>query len=420
MKNPRSLLNYFLSGQKITRHSFFLFLGYIFYNLVSLIILFFITRRYAPNEVGLYLFAFTFANFFVMGVSFGSNQLLTREIARNKSITSQYVGNIIGLNIFLSLICFSLIILILQFFSPEAFWFTFFVSIALVINQIAFIFASVFLVYRKIQYNLIAGITSKVVLLGLFFLFLSMDKKLIYLPLLHIASALCLFLISAGIFRKRISKIKVDFDFSFWRALIKNSVPFFVINVLSMLYFRIDTVMISLIRDFSEVGFYNTVFNVVKATLIIPIAFSAVIYPVFSNLYHSQSLLKSIYKRNFGQLLIISIVLTLILTLFSKQIVLLAFGEKFLVSSKALFVLSLSIPFIFINKLNATALFSVNLEKWPVYILISGAFINVILNALVIPQYGFIGAAVTTVITEIIIFAVLGWAFYRRYWIARE
>jgi len=187
-----------------------------------------------------------------------------------------------------------------------------------------------------------------------------------------------------------------------------------------MLYFRIDTVMLSLIRDFSEVGFYNTVFNVVKATLIIPAAFSAVIYPVFSNLYHNQSLLKSIYKRNFSQLLIISIVLTLILTLFSKQIVLLAFGEKFAISSKALFVLSLSIPFIFINKLNATALFSVNLEKWPVYILISGAFINVILNALVIPQYGFIGAAVTTVITEIIIFAVLGWAFYRRYWIARE
>ena len=101
-------------------------------------------------------------------------------------------------------------------------------------------------------------------------------------------------------------------------------------------------------------------------------------------------------------------------------IYLFAFGEKFLVSSKALFVLSLSIPFIFINKLNATALFSVNLEKWPVYILISGAFINVVLNALVIPQYGFVGAAVTTVITEIVIFAVLGWMFYRRYWIVRE
>jgi len=420
MKNPRSLLNYFLSGQKITRHSFFLFLGHIFYNLVSLIILFFITRRYTPNEVGIYLFAFAFANFFVMGVSFGSNQVLIREIARKKSMTSRYVGNTIGLNIFLSLICFSLIILILQFFFPEVFWFTFFVSIALVINQIAFTFTSVFLAYRKIQYNLVTGITSKVVLLGLFFLFLSMDKKLIYLPLLHITSALCLFLISAGIFRRRISKIKVDFDFGFWRALIKNSVPFFLINVLSMLYFRIDTVMISLIRDFSEVGFYNTVFNVVKATLIIPMAFSAVIYPVFSNLYHNQSLLKSIYKRNLGQLLIISIVLTSILTLFSKQIVLLAFGEKFIVSSKALFVLSLSIPFIFINKLNATALFSVNLEKWPVYILISGAFINVVLNALVIPQYGFVGAAVTTVITEIVIFAMLGWVFYRRYWMARK
>lgn len=419
MKNPQSLLNYFLPGQKITRHSFFLFLAHIFYNLVSLIILFFITRRYTPNEVGLYLFAFAFANFFVMGVSFGSTRLLTREIARNKSVTSQYVGNTIGLNIFLSLICFSLIILILQLFFRGAFWFTFLVSIALIIDHITFTFSSVFLAYRKIQYNLISGITSKVVLLGLFFLFLSVDKKLIYLPLLHIASALCFFFISAGIFRRRISKIKVNFDFGFWRALIKNSVPFFVINVLNMLYFRIDTVMISLIRDFSEVGFYNMVFNIVKATLIIPMAFSAVIYPVFSSLYHNESLLKSIYKRNFSQLLTISIVLTLILTLFSKQIVLLAFGDKFTVSSKALFVLSLSIPFIFINKLNAMALFSVNLEKWPVYILISGVFINVVLNAVVIPQYGFIGAAVTTVITEIFIFAVLGWVFYRRYWMAR-
>lgn len=419
MKNPQSLLNYFLPGQKITGHSFFLFLGHIFYNLVSLIILFFITRRYTPNEAGIYLFALAFASFFVMGVSFGSTPVLIREIARNKSMTSRFVGNTIGLKIFLSLICFSLIILTLQFFFLGAFWFTFLVSIALIIDQIVFTLSSVFLAYRKIQYNLIAGITSKVVLLGLFFLFLSMHKKLIYLSFLHIASSLCFFFVSAGIFRRRICKIKVDFDFGFWRALIKDSVPFFVINVLSVLYFRIDTVMISLMRDFSEVAFYNAVFNVVKATLVIPLAFSAVIYPVFSSLHHNQSLLKSIYKRNFGQLLAISIVLTVILTLFSKQIVLLAFGEKFTVSSKALFVLSLSIPFIFINKLNATALFSVNLEKWPVYILISGVLINVVLNAAVIPQYGFIGAAVTTVITEIFIFAVLGWVFYRRYWMAR-
>lgn len=420
MKNPRSLLDYFLPGQRITRHSFFLFLGHIFYNLVTFIILFFITRRYAPNEVGLYLFAFAFANFFVMGVNFGSTGLLMRKIARNKSVTSRYVGNTIGLNIFLSLICFSLIILILQFFFREAFWITFFISIALIINHITFTFSSVFLAYRKIQYNLIPAITSKVVLLGLFFLFLYMNKELIYLPLLHIASAVYLFLISAGIFGRRISKIKVDFDFDFWKSLIKNSVPFFLVNILNMLYFRIDTVMISLMRDFSEVGFYNTVFNVVKATLIIPIILSSVIYPVFSNLYHNQFLLKSIYKRNFTQLLTISIVLTLILTLFSKQIVLLAFGKKFTVSSKALFILSLLLPFIFINKLNATALISVNLEKWPVYILISGVLINVTLNAMVIPWYGFVGAAVTTVITEIVIFAMLGWVFYRRYWMLRE
>jgi O-antigen/teichoic acid export membrane protein len=401
---------------KTTRDPFLLMLGQIFYNLVTLIILFFITRRYSPDQVGIYLFAFSFTGLLGVIINFGSSGLLIREIARDKSKSSRYIGNILGLNLFFSLAYLLLIIVITQLLFKEAFLMTFLVSIALIINQITLTFSSTFLAYRKIHYNLISGITSKIILLGLFPLFLYMQRDLLYLPLVHIVAAGYFFFVSSLILRTRIVRIKVKLDLAFCKRLITNSLPFFIISIFNIIYFKIDTIMISLIRSFSEVGFYNTAFNIVNATLFIPAVFIAVIYPVFSKHYGKQDLFITIYKRSTSQLLFISLILTLFLTMFSKPIVLLAFGEKFAVSWKPLFILSFSIPFIFVNKMNAAALISVNQEKGLVYTLMSGALINITLNAVVIPRYGFVGAAVTTIITEIAIFAILGSLFYRKCW----
>ena len=99
------------------------------------------------------------------------------------------------------------------------------------------------------------------------------------------------------------------------------------------------------------------------------------------------------------------------LFLFSGPIVRILGGEDFLSSALPLRILSFVVGLVFLNNLSGKALIALDLQKAGMKIYIFGAILNILLNLLVIPRYSYIGASVTTLITEVLVtimmFAVL-------------
>jgi O-antigen/teichoic acid export membrane protein len=392
-----------ISGLFIHKSAPILF-AQVFYKIVSITILFFITRKFLPFEIGIYLFAFSFTELFLTVVEFGSPNFLIREVAKNKANTSDYLGTILGLSLVLSFLSLVLIGSLVFIFFKRALLMTLLVAISLIINQINQNFSSVFYAHKKIKYALFSGITSRILLLILFFLFLQLTVDLIYLAALYIISSIYLFVASLFLERNKIARFKIIWDKTAWIRVFKMCVPFFIIAVSSKIYFKIDTIMITTIRGYAETAFYESPFRIIAAAMIIPFSFTPVVYPLLSKLSGNKEAFKIEHKKVLNQQVLLSCLLALFLFFFSKPIIELLFGEEFYISWKVLSILSLTLPFLFIRSVDTMAFFSLGREKQAVYIMVLIIAVKIILNGILIPIHGFFAASVTTLITEIMLF----------------
>lgn len=167
-------------------------------------------------------------------------------------------------------------------------------------------------------------------------------------------------------------------------------------------------IMISLMRGDIEVGWYSAAYRFMEASILIPNMIMIPIYPVFSRLYISSiDSLISKYKRILKIMIIISLPIMIVVMFLSEKVITIFYGASFINSTPALVILISAIPFIFLTFVFGALLPAIN--KQNVNTISTGIcmILNILLNLILIPSYGYLGASVSTVITEGILCAIL-------------
>ena len=203
------------------------------------------------------------------------------------------------------------------------------------------------------------------------------------------------------------------------KSIIKRALPFGFASVFGMIYFFIGSVMLSKIKGDVEVAVYSVAFNIALALLFIPTVYTNAIYPVLSRYYdQSKSELKLLYEKSFKYLYIIGLPISLGLFLLAERIILSLYGNKYSASIIALKIISLYFVIKFINFLLGIVLSSIGKQNKRMLGQGLTAGLNILLNLFLIPMIGFVGAALSTFITEIFLFIVYylfvskSWYFY--------
>ena len=98
----------------------------------------------------------------------------------------------------------------------------------------------------------------------------------------------------------------------------------------------------------------------------------------------------------------ISILAGIFFTIFGRFIIYIINGKEFLAALPVLLILIWSRLFSLIGAIRSIWMLCEGLEKYIKYFIALGAVINVVLNTLLIPQWGAVGAAVATLVTEVI------------------
>jgi len=99
----------------------------------------------------------------------------------------------------------------------------------------------------------------------------------------------------------------------------------------------------------------------------------------------------------------------------SKNIINILFGEGFQNSVIALQILLGGIIFVFQIQLFQVILNSIDKQKVVMYVGLTGLVVNIFLNLLLIPKYGFKGAAATTIASESMVFSIYCFYLHRSY-----
>ena len=364
--------------------------------------------RYLPvKQYGEYAFVVALVTSIMALTHFGIPQVMIREVAKDKANAGHYLGTSIILRTSLSFIAASALIVIIQFMDLSNL-----IVAAIFIAMVSEFFltfsilsTAVFRAYEKMKYEPLVALISSIVLFGNVATFIYLDMGFIWL---FIALALANFVqVAVAIYivltKFVIPTFRVDKTL-FMNFFIDSSVigigMFFYLNL-----FRINILMLKWFGTTEEVAFFHAPHNLILQLQALPFAVISALFPVFSRLFRDDPAeMVDVYEKVFKYLFIFSFLFAMCFSLFSKEVIEIIFGSKYLQSVIILTILAWAIIPLSMDMYFNAVLIAVNKQKYAVIYGGAALAINILAAAVFVPLYGFLAATFLALFSYLFVF----------------
>ncbi|MGB3532741.1 MAG: flippase [Microcoleaceae cyanobacterium] len=199
-------------------------------------------------------------------------------------------------------------------------------------------------------------------------------------------------------------ELRAPINVQSFTKLYQQAYPFAVSGVLWILYYQVDVIMLKAMTTDVDAGFYNAAYRVLEMFFALPRVVFQVIFTRFAKYSASEPerLPEQVYK---GTRLLVIVVLPAIIVSICLQsfIITVLYGSDYSASIPALAILLPSISISMFGNLSQRFLQATGQEKSLPKLLLLTALVNVGINLLLIPQFGIIGAAIATLISEVVL-----------------
>lgn len=374
--------------------------------IVLLLINIYIARYLGPDQLGLLSYATSFVAIFMIVASLGLDSIVIRELVTGVEKKSEIMGTAFLLKVIATFCMWLLLGLILLLKETD----TITTDLILIIA-----FSSIFNVFSVIDYSFQAEVKSKYVVMVLFtqviissllkLLIIYLKLPLIWFAHTYIADNL---IVAIGLC---IIYLYNKYEILSWKwksclalKLLRSSWPLIFSGLAVTMYMRIDQIMIKEMVGNRDAGIYAVAVQLSEAWYFIPMAISSSLYPAIiaaktkgKALYHKQ--LQDIYSI----LIWIAILISTTTTVLSPWLITLLYGSEFTESSHILNIIIWSSVFVSIGIASGKWLINEHMQKFALYRTLVGLITNVVLNYLLITKYGVYGAAVATLISQLIV-----------------
>lgn len=191
-------------------------------------------------------------------------------------------------------------------------------------------------------------------------------------------------------------------------SLLRDSWPLILSSIITMLYMRIDQIMIKEMLDSESVGYYAAAVRLSETWYFVPTILAASLFPAILSAKKNNHIEYINRLQKFYSLMIaISLPISILLAFCSEFIVILLFGDAFKESVDIFRVHIFASVFVFLFVASGRWILTENYTMLSFYRNSIAAILNIILNYIFIPKYGAIGAAYGTIIA----FAMAGYFF---------
>jgi O-antigen/teichoic acid export membrane protein len=181
------------------------------------------------------------------------------------------------------------------------------------------------------------------------------------------------------------------------------------------LYDKLDVLIIQNLLKIEAVAIYIAAYSIYKLPQLFSNVLLTVSYTTFSNEFKEKGKLNH-HSVKIVFYFILAVILFSVIPIynFAEEIVLLSYGDNYLQSAELLVLLSIGIAGLLLNNLTGTILNSTGNEKLPTLSVFIGLLINIFLCILLISIYGLIGAVISTIATEFIVFLIQIYFIYSK------
>lgn len=379
---------------------------------LALIITALLTRYLGPQGFGDYVIVFTFGYILTVLADLGLYSITVREISRNEAEENKIINNAFTLRMASTAIIFFVGVAAMYFLPYQNH-----VKVGMILASVGFwslfsaqILTSVFQKNLRIDKAALAEMAGRIFQLILVLVFIRENLGFLSIIIAFSLSSAVNFFVSCR-FAGKFSKLGIAADFSVWKKMIREGWPLAFSAILVMLYFRLNIVILSLMKGGEAVGIFGAGYKILENLIFFPAMFVGLVMPMMSRAAKEDiKRFKEILHKSFNALVIILVPLTMMTVILSDNIIYAIAGEKFSESAKVLNILIFATALIFLGTLWSNAIIALNRQRELVKIYSLGAILNFAANLILIPPLSYIGAAWATLATEFLVTALM--AFY--------
>jgi O-antigen/teichoic acid export membrane protein len=365
-------------------------------------------RILAPEGAGHYQFAVVFIGYMEILTRFGLGTLLTREVARDHAEGNKYLSNVTVLRALLWLASLPLMGVVLWLYvvfgglALETVIAIGIFAIGLFFSNISDALTALFYAYEKAEYPAAISAVTTVTRVSLGALALLLGGGVIGLAAVSVVANVTAVTVLGYLLVSKIFRPHHDSEPTSWRGMMDESLPLMINHLLQTLFFRIDVLILQPTWGARAVGLYGAAYKYVDGINIIPSYFTLAIFPLMSRYAHTarDSLVRA-YILSLRLLLIIALPVAVGTPFIARELILILGGRQYLPGSMiALQLLIWFLPFSFVNQITHYVLIAIDQQRFLTKAFIIGVTFNVIANLILIPRYGFVAAAITTIFSE--------------------
>lgn len=392
----------------ITKNIFWLSFSRVISLLLLAIAYFALFRYLQPFKSGQYQFVLSYVLIFSTIVDFGIQQYFTKKISEDPGNTKKYFQNFFTFESFISVCLYALLVGLAWFrnFESSVFLAICVAGLGMVANALTYPFLSVMAAFQDMKKVALINFLNSLVNISVIFLAIYLKGSIIFLASIQLIFGILDLILYRIFVTKHIPKPDVfisifKFEPKLILGILKQGWPFALLVGFSAIYNRVDVLIITELRGFTETGLYTAAYKIFDLLGFFPSVVSFTLYPFFAGLMVKKAL--NDIRLNLEKYLRLMIVLAIPMAvggmLLSAKLIDLVAGPGFSDAAPVLAILIWAPAILFIY-IPVNALVISQQTKKALMITGINVIVNILGNLILIPKYGIKVAAVMTVISE--------------------
>lgn len=380
-----------------------------------------LTRYLGVAGFGEYTTVFAFVGLFSTLADFGFMIILLRELGAGRVSPEKATRNVLSIRTI-----FAIAVYLTAFIIGCLLNYPLVVKLGIGIIGISMLWGTIQgTVIAVLQANLrvdkavLGDVIARAIILGLVALWASKSAGLLLVLCAYPIGSFIGFVINSYYANKYV-KLGFACDPKYWKYLWAQSWPVGLAGILAMVYFKIDSVMLSLMKSTTDIGIYGAPYKIFEVLLALSALFVGVAFPIMSRYFAEKNMeqFRAALQKSVDFLVLLALPLVVTSIMLAEPIIRIIAGQEFVVTSTinlfgrpmtsviALQILAVTVLLSYLTNIFNNMIIVCGKQKSLILPNFFFLALNIGLNLFLIPRYSYIGAAVATVVTEVFVISV--------------
>jgi O-antigen/teichoic acid export membrane protein len=380
---------------------------------LALVTLVFLTRYLGVAGYGRFTTVSVFVSLFVVLFDWGIGTIVVRRLAVDRSLAADLVGKTLTLRVLLGFAtagAAAALAVGIYADKPEIRNGIFIALPTIVLMSVVTSLATYFQAELQMGWVALAETAGQAVAVALILALIAADGGFYAIVAATVAAALVSAVLVAVFFAQRVT-IRPRFDLELWRRMFIEALPLGIALILNTIYFRLDAVLLSILKGPHDVGIYGIAFRFSEILTPFALYFATSLFPLLTRASDAGLIedVRGLTQRSFDVVVVVALPMVLGTVVVAPQIVHALAGPDFAAAATPLRIVVFGTGLAFASTLLAYVLIALGRQKAVLWVNLAALSFNLVLNLALIPPYGYQAAAAVATASEVLIATGLLW-----------